>query len=213
MKQSTKISSSSYFFFILLSAIVIPLKLMRSFFVFFLFTNLLFAMKGVAATGPAPSPYEDNGACPFECCTYREWETREDVSLLTDPKVDASVISKIPKLTKVRAITGKVVTTRPGQFRVTVGRQSYKNNDIIYIYTYLGEGVYRTWYKGEMLDLDLGCCSDGSIPNCYTKNDIDCWGKIIINPVSTWWAQIETVDRHVGWTKDTDKFDNQDSCG
>jgi hypothetical protein len=54
-----------------------------------------------------PAVYIDKGACPFECCTYREWVARTDVKLLDVPNGKA-VVGQIKKGEKVLALTGEV---------------------------------------------------------------------------------------------------------
>ena len=36
-------------------------------------TGLLLALTQTPHSGAPPMPYIDQGACPFECCTYRDW--------------------------------------------------------------------------------------------------------------------------------------------
>ena len=54
----------------------------------FLFLGLLLAPVVAAQTAgeqKPPNVYIDKGACPFECCTYREWVAHTDVTLLESP--------------------------------------------------------------------------------------------------------------------------------
>ena len=53
-----------------------------------------------------PNVYIDKGACPFECCTYREWVARTDVTLLDSPN-GKKVVGQTKKGEKVLAIRGK----------------------------------------------------------------------------------------------------------
>jgi hypothetical protein len=54
-----------------------------------------------------PNVYIDKGACPFECCTYREWIARTNVTLLDDPN-GKRVVGRVRKGQKVLALTGEV---------------------------------------------------------------------------------------------------------
>src|ERR1700737_4566206 len=54
-----------------------------------------------------PNVHIDKGACPFECCTYREWVARTDVTLLDIPN-GKKVVGQIKKGEKVLALTGEV---------------------------------------------------------------------------------------------------------
>lgn len=37
----------------------------------------------------APDPYISKGACPFECCSYREWIANRDVTVMDKPRREA----------------------------------------------------------------------------------------------------------------------------
>src|SRR3977135_2566011 len=54
-----------------------------------------------------PNVYIDKGACPFDCCTYREWVARTDVTLLGSPN-RKRVVGRIKKGERVLALTGEV---------------------------------------------------------------------------------------------------------
>src|SRR5882724_5618085 len=56
-----------------------------------------------------PNPFIDNGACPFECCTYRDWKTVKPITLLDKPKGAASV-GYVAAGSTVHAITGEVIS-------------------------------------------------------------------------------------------------------
>src|SRR5947208_17187007 len=68
--------------------------------------------------GP-PLPFEDDGACPFEGCTYRAWTTNMPVRVLTERRQDAPVAFELPKGARVTALTGVVVTVVPGIVQLT----------------------------------------------------------------------------------------------
>ncbi len=179
-----------------------------------IFVSLLYLLAARACLAQtAPAPIEEAGACPFECCSYREWETLTTVALVAEPLENSPTLRTLSKANKVRALTGKVITKVPGEFVVTRPRDSFKVNQTLYLYNYLGEGFYKAWHQGKWAEINIGCCSDGSIPGCFTKSDEDCWGRLLKKPDSTWWARIETADKKRFWTKDTDKFGNQDNCG
>ncbi len=76
---------------------------------------------GVAAPQDKPPlPYIDQGACPFECCTYREWRANEAVY-----EKDAKVPKPEPML-----------KLKPGE--------------LLYTLHYTGEGFDLFWYKGKL---------------------------------------------------------------
>lgn len=64
---------------------------------------------------PRPSlPYESHGACPFECCTYREWSVDRDTDVFGDYRAKTPAKFHLKRGQKVAALTGVVVTTRLG---------------------------------------------------------------------------------------------------
>ncbi|MEO8726313.1 MAG: hypothetical protein ABI383_09320, partial [Acidobacteriaceae bacterium] len=48
-----------------------------------------------ASDAKPPSPYIDHGVCPFECCTYRNWQAKRKVGLFDRP--DGKRIGELEK--------------------------------------------------------------------------------------------------------------------
>jgi len=74
----------------------------------FLFLTTLFIVSGLAyGSEPLPKVFVDKGACPFECCTYREWTVSKDTDLFdsVDGKKKVGVAKKGSKVT---GVTGEV---------------------------------------------------------------------------------------------------------
>ncbi len=178
----------------------------------------LFGVIGVLLLSIFPSfaqtlkmPFRDVGACPFECCTYREWTATKDTALLKNMSDGATTAFKIRKGEKVEGVTGIVITTKAGIGKATENTNleyydkkknemfnvKIKKNERFLILTYLGEGVYKVWYKGRVLQAGLD----------YPQL------KKISEPKSVWWVKIKNRKGQIGWTKLTDNFDNMDPCG
>ena len=106
------------------------------------------AAQRVRSAGP-PIPFEDVGACPFEGCVYRDWIANGPVTVRTGRSPDAPVAFTLKKGDHVQAITGIVVTVKPGrvQFRkavdlaTTAGTFHVEPGETVYLLTYHGEGV------------------------------------------------------------------------
>lgn len=84
-------------------------------------TIILIISLGLASTAAIsknsdkpPIPFEDHGACPFDCCVYREWFARGDIKALKDRKEGSPVVFGIKEGERVTALTGVVITTKPG---------------------------------------------------------------------------------------------------
>jgi hypothetical protein len=73
--------------------------------------------------GP-PLPYEDSGACPFECCTYREWAVQAETTVRSARDDAAPVAFRVRPGQRVTGVTGVVVTTKLGRAVVSGPRSS-----------------------------------------------------------------------------------------
>jgi hypothetical protein len=162
-----------------------------------------FAVGGTLSAQPA-IPYKDAGACPFECCTYREWTANKTTVLRTKMNEGSSVAFRVKKGEKVRGVTGVVITTKAGILRALkntiVGDENVrvKREELLYLLTYTGEGFYQTWFKGKIYSYSF-----------YDNKDL----KQVSEPKSVWWVKIRNRKGKIGWSKLPDNFDNKDSCG
>src|SRR4051794_38625441 len=90
-----------------------------------------------------PIPFVDRGACPFECCQYGEWTAIRQTRVLQRMQQDAKTAFVLAAGEKISALTGAVVTTRPGRIVVMsptkLGTRSFQKGDLIYILHYVGE--------------------------------------------------------------------------
>lgn len=143
-----------------------------------------------------PVFYIDKGACPFECCTYRDWGTEKTTKLYSEPKLNSKVVGLIEKGVVVRAKTGEVHST-PGKIIVTRGGATFKKGDVLWVYTYLGEGFFKIWYRGKFITDFL---SEG-------------WDNFEFKPQSVWWVNIKKPSGLEGWSNQPENFSNQDACG
>jgi len=164
---------------------------------FFLFAVSLAFSKAThpGQTATPPSIHIDKGACPFECCTYREWTARTDATLVESPN-SKKVVGHIKKGQKILALTGEV-HSRP--LRVVV-RNGYpeigvKPGEAIYILHYMGEGYWKIWHGGKEDEIQ------------------DYPGGGSAKPKTTWWIKLKSSSGVVGWTVEHGNFDNQDACG
>jgi hypothetical protein len=172
---------------------------------------ILFALSVQTFAQKLSLPYNDVGACPFECCTYREWLVNKPTVLLKDMTENSPVVFKVRKGETVRGINGVVITTKAGIGRATrnASLQYYnekkntarnvtiKKGEQFLLLTYLGEGFYRVWYKGQILQSSMD----------------DSEFKMLSEPKSIWWVKIKNRKGQIGWTKLHGNFGNMDSCG
>ena len=151
-----------------------------------------------------PLFYVDKGACPFECCTYREWRTEKTTKLYRKPKINSPVVGSAGKGRTVKAKTGEV-HTKPGELVVRRDVTTFRKGDVLWVYTYLGEGYYKIWYRGKFIEDQIDF-------NIQDPNPDD-WGYFKIQPDSVWWVKIRIPGGIEGWTNEPKNFSNQDACG
>ncbi len=157
---------------------------------------LLFLVVSAVLADDHPVFYVDKGACPFECCTYRDWRVEKATTLYAEPKPDSPALRIAEKGTTVQAQTGEV-HTRPG--KLVVGRDAtvFAKGDILWVYTYLGEGIFKVWYRGEFIEAEIN----------------DDWSYFEVMPHSVWWVKLKTPAGIEGWTDRPENFSNKDACG
>lgn len=160
-----------------------------------------------------PALYVDKGACPFECCTYRRWRTEKTTVAYARPDKGSRRVGQFKAGSNVVALTGEVHTV-PGKFVIMKEHAKYKSGDVLWVYTPLGEGSYKVWFKGRMYSEKLDYMSgpfERSTPGC--EGTPECWGKLAEELRTVWWIKIKSPDGWVGWTDQPDDFGDKDACG
>jgi len=146
-----------------------------------------------AASDMPPDKFVDAGACPFECCTYRQWTVRDSVRLLDRPN-GTRVIGSEHKGETVQGLTGEVIST---PFAVRADREipdtPIKPGDTFYVLHYEGEFEWKIWFRGETMSVDQSVVGDRQ-------------------PKVEWWVKIKKRDGVVGWTLSNRHFLHQDAC-
>jgi len=154
-------------------------------------TNLAFSQQ----RSVPPKVYVSKGACPFECCTYRNWTARLSLSLLDQP--GGRFIARIGDGEQVLAMTGEV-HAKPLRFRVTRDG-SYDDGvptgSIVYLLHPVGEGFWLVWFQGKAVRINPGS----------------------VGPVFSyqWWAKVKTRSSQIGWVLMSAKdlaFNKVDAC-
>ena len=95
--------------------------------------------------------------------------------------------------------------TKAGKFVVRKQSPPYKVGDVIWVYTYLGEGYYRVWRAGEMVTQEISV-----MPNHGNPDD---WGYYQRLPESHWWIRLRKENGLKGWTNAPKRFSGTHSCG
>ena len=168
-------------------------------------------VRGQSADRP-PVPFEDAGACPFEGCAYGMWTARQPVAARRERRRESPMTFRIPRGDTVAAITGVVVTLRPGRVRFRArhemnsqsGRVRVEPGQTLYLLTYQGEGFTKAWFQGRLYD-EL----DGSefFNAACDDNPSRCAGRVIEQPRREWWVQVRDAAGRTGWTNEPDAFE------
>jgi hypothetical protein len=171
--------------------------------------------KAQAAAMP-PVPFEDEGACPFEGCVYRQWRARTPVEILEARRSNAPVAFRVKPGERVTALTGVVVTLRAGRVRFNVPQRLTSSagpievlpEQTLYLLTYQGEG--KVWFNGRVYE-DVGVSS--FINDACGDSPSRCTGRVVEPSRTEWWVQIRNNGGQMGWTREPDKFDGKDALG
>jgi hypothetical protein len=166
----------------------------------------------VAGADSPPARYIDAGACPFECCTYRAWKTEVDTVAYARPDTSAKVVAVLKAGATVDAITGEVHTS-PVRFIVRKPHGHLEPGDVLWVYTYLGEGHFKVWRAGRLEEEDLGFSPHGGSAGDRCENSEQCWGELETSLTFDWWVKVRTTDGVEGWSNQPDHFGNKDACG
>lgn len=156
------------------------------------------------ATGVAPEQIVDQGACPYEGCRYGErWMAKQTVDVYAvPPNAVGTSPSSLTKNATIRVgtwvdtETGLVLARRlEGRVTLSNGRSPYgatvkngpplTNGQIIPIYSYLGEGCWRSWIGGQFM---VVC-------------DVAFQGQA----ATEWWVRIRMANGSKAWTNSAGK--------
>ncbi len=162
----------------------------------------------VSAADQLSLPFEDEGACPFECCTYREWNAIENTRIYKTRDEKSEIIFTAGKGEKVKGLTGIVVTIKPGRALikkpVALGMDDQVTipaGETLDVLHYEGEGIFKFWFRGKTYSDEI------PFPDEETDSI-----KTVSGPETIWWVKIENAKGQTGWSKETDHFDHMDAC-
>jgi hypothetical protein len=156
-------------------------------------------------------PYLDRGACPFEGCAYREWTATKIVVVYDTWENRRKPIARLSVGEKITGITGVVITFRPGVIRMErdLPQQGLRSGDTVLVYTNLGEGLAKVWFKGSFYsEFDI---TFAAWPDRAACGGAKCTAAFTDVGKSAWWAQVKLSSGRMGWVEmDTAGFDGVD---
>jgi hypothetical protein len=157
---------------------------------------------GVAAQDGPSVPFADKGACPFECCTYRQWTVKKPTAVHSLMSDDSPIAFRLGSRDKVRGLTGTVITEKAGIAQALKSIEQdgvrLRAGDRIYLLTNLGEGFMKAWFKKRVFQAE--------------PFDTSTF-KIVRDPKSVWWVKVRNSKGKIGWSRQPENFGNMDQCG
>ncbi len=179
--------------------------------------SILSFLVGTASNPPAVKlalPYLDWGACPFECCVYRTWTTVRRTDVLSARRAGAPVAFQLNAGDQAYAVTGVVVTERPGRIEIlepiTLGQEpnvvSLHPGDLVFILRYKGEGYDLLWFNGHTYSDQIHWGGIGMPPGVSAF-------RFLEQPTTVWWVKILTKAGKIGWSQTPEDFTDNDASG
>lgn len=102
--------------------------------------------------------------------------------------------------------SGRVQFKSPVDLDSATGLVHVQPGETLYILAYYGEGEATAWFKGRLYDrLDGAEFFDARCEGAASA----CRGWIAEWPQREWWVQLRSSRGVIGWTRETDKFDNK----
>ena len=142
----------------------------------------LTAFGQVSASKPK-LPFYAWGVCPGEGCQYGRWKARKEIVVYDTWKPARRRIVHLSPGDSVVALTGGVITYKPGVMRVAQDDPAHglKAGDEILTYTYLGEGFSTVWFHGRFY------------------HDFDTTAARGEEGEKTWWVKVKLNSGRIGW--------------
>ena len=159
------------------------------------------APAGPATVQPAPPtglvfPYEDAGACPTDGCRYGRWVAVRSLTVHRTREAGAAAVFRVGAGEAVDAVTGVVVTLRPGRARaiapIEVEGVRVATGEHVLLLHSAGKGAYKVSARGAVVDTAL-----------------DVAGRhlaVLSEPRTVWWVQVRNRRGEVGWTSQPEAF-------
>jgi hypothetical protein len=151
-------------------------------------------------------------ACPFECCTYRDWKATHEIPVYRNEMDRGKPIFMLRTGESFHAPTGNVHIT--GIAVVVVNKKipgdtpqhTLQPGDTIVMLNSLGEGFFSVWKKnGQVIDVA------GEWSGPPWKDDAN---RQLGNYDKEWWVKVHTFGGREGWIHaDSARFTNADRCG
>lgn len=150
------------------------------------------------------------GACPFECCTYREWTAESALPVVAGERARGPAAFTIAPGQRFRADSGNVWIT--GLMLVAVTKRvgdppywSFEPGDTLVVLEPVGEGYFGVWHAGRVREVE-GFWEPGHKPPA---------ARTLGGYRTEWWVHVTLPDGRTGWFEATReaRFGGADACG
>ncbi|HEY6120595.1 MAG TPA: hypothetical protein VIV66_11575 [Pyrinomonadaceae bacterium] len=155
-----------------------------------------------AQQSKGPTIFVDRHICPGEGCSYKgRPKVKKRTAVYANPAAGSSRLFEVPAGSTVTSLDSEVHTVA-GRFVVKRNHAAYRSGDVIWVYTYLGEGIFKVWRGGRMRQEDLGFSPwGGSGGKRCEADDKVCWGELDKVLDMTWWLKIKDSRGRTGWIR------------
>jgi hypothetical protein len=162
----------------------------------------------IGSTVP-PEVLVRRGACPFECCTYREWTAVTAIPLVEEQRGRGEPVRTIAAGERFQADSGNVVITSFGVVAVedTVvgeGQKKLVPGDTVVILEPRGEGYFSVWRNGEIVNVE----------GFWNTEESTSRGVPLGEYRKEWWVHATTQQGQRGWFRadSTFRVSGSDRC-
>lgn len=169
-------------------------------------TGARFECPSVLGKPPKPPfqvPYIQANICPTECCVYRTWTAREDLIAHRAPSMAAPILFRIPNKRKFLAVTGDVVTVKPGITVVRRTEGTFAKGDTLWVLSADAKGGFTVWHRGRLRNVELAKKPDASPETGEATAGVEETGLRANRPTpftSQWWVKVH-FGAHRGWIR------------
>ena len=156
-----------------------------------------------------PMPFVSEGACPFECCTYREWTVERATDTRVERKEGAPVSFTLRPGDKVQALTGALIVNKAGRARAPRDMKledlMLRSGDEVSVLHPLGEGFWLVWKDGKTASAQAN-----ERPSGRAVGEPEL--LLLEKPDFTWWVLVRPMQGRPGWSDQPEHFGNKDRC-
>ena len=151
------------------------------------------------------------GACPFECCMYREWRAGSQIPVRNIADAGADVVYTLEPGQLFDAVDGEVrvldaafvvvldtVTTEIGT------QVHFARGDTLVLLDYRGEGTWNVWHRDRVIEF---------VSQFWGRPGTNQKGELHGEHRTEWWVHVRTPRE--GWFRadSTVEFSGADACG